>query len=184
MEQGIPSSFGAGWGLCTWDFSTKSLDFSELAQAPFPGDFPGCSPILQIPGCLSLSGCVWPCVWLVLFHSSSRKIHPSSPDPRQNCSSDSSGGELWKFLYMDMSRSTEKSRCQWFNWLSLLFSAESDKKPRDPWWCNSPYLWSWNLWDWRSRALIHSAGNDLMAGRMLWDAEILHWRGFFWTLGD
>lgn len=28
------------------------------------------------------------------------------------------------------------------------------------------------------------AGSDLMAGRLPWDAEILHWEGFVWTLGD
>lgn len=39
---------GAGWDLCTCDFATKSLDFSELTQALFP-DFPGCSPDFTNP---------------------------------------------------------------------------------------------------------------------------------------
>lgn len=99
---------GAGLALCTCDFSTKSLGFSELAQPRFHENFLDVPWFFRSLECLCCSGCVWSHVWLsapLPSHPSSRKIPPSIPDPlfwRQQ-------RELGKFLCTGQEQNTGKA---------------------------------------------------------------------------
>lgn len=81
----MPWRDGAGNSLLPWSWLGfvhlgllhKEFGFLRAGSGPISRRFSWIFPDFTIPGCLSLSGCVWPRVSLVLFHSSSRKIHPS-----------------------------------------------------------------------------------------------------------
>lgn len=170
----------AGWSLCTCDFSTKSLDFS------FPGDFPGWSPDFTDPwGAHPYQGVFDPVFgWCLFTLPAGKSIPPALIHHKFALLT--AAGESWENSFTwTRAKAQEKADVSGLIGSAFCSLLSQAKKLRDEWWCSSPHLWRWNLWDWRSVALLGMASwLGGRAGMWRFPSGILHWGVFIRALGD